>query len=103
MDERRSVRILYQNGARAREEKHGRRLGGRRRFAHMRARAEFFRASKSWEGLGSCWSGVFFLSKHVNFSFEVLAPFASLKKQAETLFRLICSERKNTVPTEKTS
>ena len=32
-----------------------------------------------------------------------MAPFVSLKKQAEILFRLICCERKNTVPTEKTS
>jgi len=32
-----------------------------------------------------------------------IAPFASLKKQAETLFRLIYCEKKNTVPAEKTS
>ena len=32
----------------------------------------------------------------------LMAPFASLKK-IETLFRLICCEKKNTVPTEKTS
>jgi len=33
----------------------------------------------------------------------LMVMFASLKKQTEILFRLICCERKNTLPAEKSS
>jgi len=44
MNGRRSTGIFYQNGARAREKKHRRRLGARRRSEHMRGAGSIFQS-----------------------------------------------------------
>jgi len=62
------------------------------------------RSSSSWYSTGSYLSAVLWCALLIIIPWKltvdyfslyvILAPFASLKKQAETLFRLICCERK---------